>query len=228
MSPAPLVLAGSTAAINHRLGDPASFLSGDELRRAARFRSSCDRADFIAAHALVRVAAGMLLGTSGHELTLVQKCYSCGGNHGRPSIAESAATQVSMSHAPGVVAAAAGFRPVAVDVDTRRRQVVDAAVATMVLHPSERKVVEDATDPELAFLRFWVRKESLVKLGRLSLDSLVSIDLSAVPVETTWLGQETCRLTWEGWHLLEWSHSESQVVGSAIAASPPRFIHGAD
>lgn len=221
----PLAATGSTDDVAARLGDPAALLTDVELGRAQRLRSSSDRSDFMAAHGLVRLVAGQLLDCGPDDLTVVQRCARCGGPHGQPYIAEQPALQVSWSHTRGYVAAIAGFVPVAVDVEHPPPVPVDGALLRLVLSPSEQSVVAAAPDPSRAFARHWVRKESLVKLGMATLDTMATTELDGLAVDSSWLaigGHR--RLTWRGWYLVEWSDAASATVGTAMAAIPTSLI----
>jgi 4'-phosphopantetheinyl transferase len=227
---APLVLAGPTAAVLDLIGDAEALLSGAELARAGAFRQPSDRIDFVAAHALVRLcAARQLPGVEADGLTVVQRCAQCGGAHGRPMLLEAPQLAVSLAHTQGYVAAVAGFGPVGVDAEmTTRRH--DLPAAELALHPSELDAVTAASDPPLAFLRHWVRKEALVKLGVATIDGMRSLNLAALPLDTEVRararpaapGQRV--LSWGSWQLLDWWQPAVGAIGTAVARLPPRLV----
>jgi 4'-phosphopantetheinyl transferase len=180
--PGPLVLSASTAAVLGRYPDPVALLTDPEVERAAAFRRPEDRNDFVAAHILVRVCAGRVLGRAPSEVTVVQRCPTCGRPHGRPFLPGEPELRISLAHTSGHVSAAAGPQSVGVDVEVGGRVALDDALMTASLAPAERVAIDRAEDPARAFLHHWVRKEALVKVGVLTLDAFASIDLSALPV----------------------------------------------
>ncbi|MFJ8039909.1 4'-phosphopantetheinyl transferase family protein [Kitasatospora sp. NPDC096147] len=215
----PLVVVAGSAEVLARPGAGEGLLTEVERGRAARFRKDSTRDDFVAAHVLVRECAARLLGTEAAALTLLQLCPDCEQEgHGRPFIADHPEVQVSLSHGRGVVAAAAGFGPVGVDVEQPARGLV-AEVAERVLAPAELAVLKEHPEPERAFLRFWVRKEALIKIGRATLDTLAELDLSAVPLDGS-----PVRGTWEGLHLLDWVDEARGAVVGVVAAEEPRLL----
>ncbi|OLZ73009.1 hypothetical protein AVW11_02720 [Streptomyces amritsarensis] len=207
-----LALAGPTGAVLAAAGDVRELLTRTELDRAGALRSAADRDDFLAAHALVRLCAGRLLGRPAQSLTVVQSCGSCERPHGRPRLVEAPATAVSLAHARGWVAAAAADGPVGVDVEAVDGTDVDWRTAEAVCTAKELAALRSATHPRRAFLRQWVRKESLVKVGAGTLDEPARLD---VPV----YGQEPPR--WHGWRLLDWGCA--QAVGCVAAREEMRL-----
>jgi len=201
-----VLLAGATGEIGLPEG-AQRWLTVAERARADALRKAGDRADFVAAHVLVRLAAARVLGADAAGLTLEQQCPTCGERgHGRPAIAQAPGLQVSLSHTRGYVAAVADTEPVAVDVE---RLVGDGDLARLdelaaaVLTAYERHVVRTAREPERAFAALWVRKEALIKLGRTDLDSLVGIDATAAGSGYVVFGWDT-----------------ANVVGVAVSVRP--------
>ncbi|GGQ20421.1 4'-phosphopantetheinyl transferase family protein [Streptomyces virginiae] len=207
-----LALAGPTGAVLAAAGDVRELLTRTELDRAGALRSAGDRDDFLAAHALVRLCAGRLLGRPAQGLTVVQSCGSCDRPHGRPRLAEAPGTGVSLAHTRGWVAAAAADGPVGVDVEAVGAGDVDWRTAQAVCTEEELAALRADTHPRRAFLRQWVRKESLVKVGVGTLDEPARLD---VPV----YGQEPPR--WHGWRLLDWGGAEA--VGCVAAREEMRL-----
>ncbi|MFK0012627.1 4'-phosphopantetheinyl transferase family protein [Streptomyces sp. NPDC091027] len=207
-----LALAGPTGAVLAAAGDVRGLLTRTELDRAGALRSAADRDDFLAAHALVRLCAGRLLGRPAQSLTVVQGCGACERPHGRPRLVEAPGTGVSLAHARGWVAAAAADGPVGVDVEAVDGTDVDWRTAGAVCTGKELAAVRSDPDPRRAFLRQWVRKESLVKVGAGTLDEAARLDL---PV----YGREPPR--WRGWRLLDWGGT--QAVGCVAAREEMRL-----
>ncbi|MEU6309509.1 4'-phosphopantetheinyl transferase superfamily protein [Streptomyces sp. NPDC047014] len=193
-----LALAGPSGAVLAAAGDVRELLTRTERDRADALRSARDRADFLAAHALVRLCAGRLLGRPARGLTVVQRCEGCGGPHGRPRLAEAPGTGISLAHSRGWVAAAAAHGPVGVDVEAwegEEEQPPDWRTVEAACTAEELAAVRADPHPRRAFLRQWVRKESLVKVGAGTLDEAARLDL---PV----YGRRPPH--WRGWQLLDW------------------------
>ncbi|HEV3363386.1 MAG TPA: hypothetical protein VG795_04480, partial [Acidimicrobiia bacterium] len=118
MSPVVLAVSCPTALV---LADAAAlaeaWLSSAEKERLARFKLPSDGADFQAAHLLIRKCAARLLGVHPGDVSIVQRCATCGGPHGRPEVEGHPEVGASLAHSRGVVAAAAGTAPVGIDVE---------------------------------------------------------------------------------------------------------------
>ncbi len=222
----PLAMAAPTGVALDALPEPGRVLTATELGRMARFRRWRDRQDFLAAHVLARACAGRFAGVPADRLTLVQRCSRCGGeDHGRPRLRELPGLNLSISHTAGYVAAIAGWSRVGVDVEGAGGGAIrlDEGLAALSLTPSEWRQVKAAPDRSQAFVRLWVRKEALVKLGELSLDSLATADLSQLPSGAA-AGAAAGRLRrWRGLYLLDWSDAGMGTLGAAAADHPPRL-----
>ncbi|MDN0196788.1 4'-phosphopantetheinyl transferase family protein [Streptomyces sp. S.PNR 29] len=207
------------------LGHPAArrnVLTSVELRRAAAFRFDRDRDDFVAAHLLVRLCAGRLLGVPADTLSLVQHCADCGSReHGKPSLAGLPDVHVSLSHTQGVVAAAVGRQRVGVDVE--RATVPDTVLvaAERVLSDVELRTMRASALPDRYFLRQWVRKESLVKIGETRLGDMAKTDLSALPVDTP--DGSPCLSRHGELYVLDWTDDRRDAVAAVVSAGRPRL-----
>jgi len=222
----PMVLVATTEEVFASPDFSEEMLTLEERRRVAAFRRDEDRAGFVAAHALVRICAMRLLGLPAASLRLVQRCDTCGGPHGRPVLADHGGMYLSMAHTRGVVTAAAGWGPVGVDVERVPRRRAEADMNAHALSEAELAVVRQARDPHAAFLRQWVRKEALIKIGSATLAGLREVDLAHLPLDD---GVETAqRLSplggrWPHLHLLDWWDLTRRVIGAAIGDRPPRL-----
>ncbi|MEU0130877.1 MULTISPECIES: 4'-phosphopantetheinyl transferase superfamily protein [unclassified Streptomyces] len=205
--PGPLVMVRPTADVLP-LADSVR-LAPYEQERAARLPAGPRRDDFVAAHVLVRLCAARFTGAPAATLVLGQICDDCGAeDHGRPFLRGRPDVGVSLSHARGAVAAAAGPGPVGVDVEDASGAVFDPRVAARVLAPAELAVVRADPDPAAAFLRLWVRKEALVKVGVATLGGLRELDLmDPDPLS--------------GWRFLDWSSPDGAVTAAAVARITP-------
>ncbi|MER7754303.1 4'-phosphopantetheinyl transferase superfamily protein [Kitasatospora sp. NPDC097643] len=221
--PAPLVAVASSDAVLKHPEAGEHLLTAVERERAGRFRHESGRIDFTAGHVLVRLCAARLLGVPAAELVLAQHCPDCGlADHGKPYLPDHPGVHVSLSHTRGVVAAGAGHQPVGVDVELAARGGSLRAVARRVLTPAELALVEAAPEPDLAFLRQWVRKESLIKIGRATLDTLATVDLSALPLEVP-PGAPT-RGRFEDLHLLDWTDPAHGAAVAAVSTAAPQVV----
>ncbi|MFE7561260.1 4'-phosphopantetheinyl transferase family protein [Kitasatospora sp. NPDC057500] len=213
----------TSADVLRRPGAGEHLLTALEQERAARFRYESGRADFIAAHVLVRLCAARLLGVPAAGLTLAQHCPDCGkGDHGKPYLPDHPGIEVSLSHTKGVVAAAAGHRPIGVDVELTDRGGTLLDVAPRVLAEAELRQVREHADPARAFLRLWVRKEALIKIGRTTLDGLAAVDLSGLPLDLP--GGRPLLSPFEGLRLLDWVDEAHGTAVAAVSELAPRVV----
>jgi 4'-phosphopantetheinyl transferase len=136
-----------------------SLLDQAERGRRDRYAFEADRARFAVGAALLRAVAGRMLGVAPAEVRVDRRCAACGRPHGKPSLG-AGGPHVSLSHSGDYVAVAACQEaPVGVDVEHVARRTDYRALVPHVLSPAEAPTVTDET----AFLRYWVRKEALVK-----------------------------------------------------------------
>ena len=222
---------GATRAVLDALAAQDIPLTQEERERANAFAHDADRRDFIAAHRLVRAMAASIIGAPPGTIVLRQRCDTCGGPHGRPTLPDHPGLHVSLSHAKGVVAAACGDRPVGIDLERWNASQPDHSDLDFALAPAERKRLQsmaasdaDADAPvspaALAFLRLWVRKECLVKLGRITLDQLDSVDFSAFMQTESVAQAAVTHFAHQGLHYSEWLDPELRVVGTAVGDGP--------
>jgi 4'-phosphopantetheinyl transferase len=204
--------------------DPRRVLTDGERARAARFRRPADARDFVAAHVLARVVAARSSGDDWTTLEIEQRCARCGGPHGKPTIRRHPGLEVTTSRTAGNVAAAASSRAVAVDVERLTATPLVAEVAASAFTADEIEAARVAPDPTLALLRQWVRKECLVKLGVLTLDTLRDVDLGELPVDEARRRVYVRRTAWEGYCVLDWLDPAAGVLGSAVSVLPCRLL----
>ncbi|MEW1907270.1 4'-phosphopantetheinyl transferase superfamily protein [Kitasatospora sp. NPDC085895] len=218
-----LVAVAGSAEVLALPGLGEELLTPVERERAARFHRDRNRLDFVAAHLLVRLCASRLLGVPVAGLVLEQYCPDCGlSGHGAPSLAGRPEVGLSLSHTEGVVAAAAGPAPVGVDVELPGGRDGTADLHDRVLGPAESALVAARPDPDGAFLRQWVRKEAMIKIGRASLDTLASVDLSALPLDLPGPGPALYRHG--DLHLLDWAAPGSGALLAAVSTRPVRLL----
>lgn len=144
-----------------------SLCDRGERARAAQFVYARDRMQYLAAHSLARIVVGTHLGREPASVRFVARCKSCGGPHGKPHLDEPGADlEVSLSHSgTRIVVAVARGVPVGVDVEQTSPPAGGALPAEVMLSSRERQVWEGLSRPdrEPALLRYWVRKEAVLK-----------------------------------------------------------------
>ncbi|MFJ4898889.1 4'-phosphopantetheinyl transferase family protein [Streptomyces sp. NPDC088727] len=144
----------------------ADMLAPWEHRRLDRIRVPARRDDVVAARLLLRLCASRFTGRAPDAHELIQFCPECERyEHGRPSLRDSPRTGVSMSHAHGLVAAAAGPGPVGIDVEPSTRRPGPLAVLRRMLPEADLETAVVSQDPGPGLLRAWVRREALLKAG---------------------------------------------------------------
>ncbi|MFC8449424.1 4'-phosphopantetheinyl transferase family protein [Kitasatospora sp. NPDC057223] len=229
----PLVAVSASTGILRHPEAGEHLLSPLEQKRATRFHHESVRNDFIAAHILVRFCAARLLGLPASTLTLAQRCPDCGdAAHGKPYLPDHPDVHVSLSHTQGLVAAAAGLHPVGVDVELPTRGDASAEMYERVLAEAELRQVRAHRDPARAFLRQWVRKEAMIKIGRTTLDTLADVDLSVLPVDL--VDGAVLHSRFGDLHILDWQDRQDGQDGpgspagagatlAAVSTSPPRL-----
>lgn len=150
---------------NARAAGPSlvDVLSAAERVRHDRIAPPDDRARYLTARVLVRATLGEYLGCRPAEVDLVVRCAVCGGPHGKPALSDGS-LQFSLTHAAELVGVAVARAPVGLDcesVDTGH----DPAVAAESLAEEEFAAWSSLPPPArpFAFLRYWTRKEAVLK-----------------------------------------------------------------
>lgn len=140
----------------------ASVLSAEEMRRADRFRFSLHRNRFILAHAASRHVLGMYSGCPASSIDFV---FS---PQGKPSLVNNHKGKIefNLSHSEdlGVVAVSSGSI-LGIDVEQVREMADWPQMASQFYSDAEIVAIERAPSNEKStmFLRFWTRKEALLK-----------------------------------------------------------------
>ncbi len=144
-----------------------SLLDAGEHARWSRFRRDEDRARYLVAHALARLVLAAHLGTPAAKLGFAAVCRQCGGtDHGKPRLRAAGNIEFSLSHSgERVVLAVARDAALGVDVERLKPRRDVAAVIQAVLSAAEQHVLAGlpAAESALALLRYWTRKEALLK-----------------------------------------------------------------
>jgi 4'-phosphopantetheinyl transferase len=157
-----------------------AVLDDHERERLGRFRQEADRARYVAAHALVRRALGLLLDRPPASFALDRTCR-CGKQHGKPRLP--GGPEFSLTHAGDLVGVAVHDAPVGLDVEQVRPMGDLAGVAAHACSPDEP--VPDAD----GFFRLWTRKEALLKTTGLGLSGPMSGITLDGPRVAAWTGE---------------------------------------
>ncbi|MGY1839755.1 MULTISPECIES: 4'-phosphopantetheinyl transferase family protein [unclassified Modestobacter] len=202
-------------------GTDVGLLGDAERARSASLRDPADRAAYVAAHLLVRRCAAALTGRPVTELSVRQWCADCGtAGHGRPSLVGLPDVHVSWAHTRGTVVATAAWGRVGVDVEALP---ADGAAAGRFpwLAPAENRQVQSAADPPLLALRYWLRKECLVKAGMGTLDTMHRIDLSRAGERVDPAGRSVTG--YRGMRVVDWYEPAlvAQVAFASAGAGMP-------
>jgi 4'-phosphopantetheinyl transferase len=143
----------------------AELLSDDERARASRLRAATAREAFTVARALARVVVGRALGCAPSAVRFETVCRHCGGPHGKPRVA-GGDLEVSWAHSDSrVVLALARRTPIGVDVETISARTPGAELVDLALAARERRTLAalPAAERQRGFLRYWTRKEAVLK-----------------------------------------------------------------
>jgi 4'-phosphopantetheinyl transferase len=198
----------------------AAVLAPHERRRATALRHPADRAAYVAAHLLARECAARLTGSAPRSLELAQRCADCGSaEHGRPSLSGRPDVHLSLAHSRGAVIAGAYLAPLGVDVEPPVAPGARQDLVAAVLAAAEAEAVRTASDPSRAVSRLWVRKESLVKLGLATLDTMRTVDLTRATALAPLDGRDHAVL--DDVHLVDWFDEPlGAAFGVAASAAP--------
>jgi 4'-phosphopantetheinyl transferase len=142
------------------------LLSQSERERATRYRSHCDRDEFVVGRVGLRLLLGARLRRPPAALELVT------GPAGAPGLGGDvvAPVQFGLSHSGGRVVYAL-WTTGRVGIDIEAVTDVDAATADLILAPDERARLEAVAPPQRSalLLRWWTAKEAYLKALRVGL-----------------------------------------------------------
>ena len=212
---------GATRAVLDALAAQDIPLTQEERERANAFAHDADRRDFIAAHRLVRAPWPPRSSARRPGRSSCGSADTCGGPHGRPTPPDHPGLHVSLSHAKGVVAAACGDRPVGIDLERWNASQPDhsdlisrsprrsASGSSPWPHPM-RTPMPPSRPPRWPSCGS-ARKECLVKLGRITLDQLDSVDFSAFMQTESVAQAAVTHFAHQGLHYSEWLDPELRV-----------------
>lgn len=130
-------------------------LPPDRRQYALRYRREIDRRLSAAVYLLLAEALRVHYGIASPP----RLAYAPGG---KPYLADYPDIHFNFSHCAKAAVCAVADHPVGIDVETLAR--AHPAVAQRVLSPAEFAAVQNAAEPDVAFVRLWTQKESLIKL----------------------------------------------------------------
>lgn len=136
-----------------------SWLSEEELARAAAFRFEIHRDRYVRGRGMMRALLARRLGTDPASLVFAV------GEKGKPSLVGDP-TGFNLSHSEGRgVLAIGGVADLGVDIEGYDRRVDHAGLARRCFRPSEIAWMEGFAEDErhLAFFRIWTAKEARMK-----------------------------------------------------------------
>lgn len=210
-------------------------LSQVENERAKKFVRQCDRENFAAVRILARCAAAMEIGCHPDNVAIVQQCKNCGGAHGQPYLPQFPELHISWSHTETGIAVAIGRAPVGVDIESWSSGERSRDIAAEALAPDEHAFIQaiEANHPfspdkdrclsasNSAILRLWTCKESLVKLGLLSLELFSEYSLIDMLDYRERNDYFTKLKNVAGKFFLTWNDFENKYVGAAVSIHKP-------
>jgi 4'-phosphopantetheinyl transferase len=130
--------------------------------KALRFKHEQGRKECACAYLLLCQALRDVYGISEQPSFII-------GEHGKPELSfDSQQLTVNsqiffnLSHCKNAIACVVADRPVGVDVESIGRY--NESLARHVLNDQEFSLVQQASNPQLAFTRLWTQKEAIVKL----------------------------------------------------------------
>ncbi|HKT04790.1 MAG TPA: 4'-phosphopantetheinyl transferase superfamily protein [Rugosimonospora sp.] len=144
--------------------DLLRLLDPGERARWSALRDPRDRDRYVVAHALARVLLGGLTGTEPAQLGFAATCHWCGGPHGKPRLRAAGGHRFSLTHSGRLVAVAV-TREVEVGVDIEEIALRGTGLPLTVLSTVEQEALATVPGPERlpAFIRYWTRKEAVLK-----------------------------------------------------------------
>ncbi len=239
-----IVIHAAGDCLRHAPGILRIRLSQQEQERSSAFRLAEDRDLYNGSRRLLRLAASYATGVAPCDVVIEQRCPACGKQgHGRPYLRGHQDLHVSLSRTAGAAAAAVARVPVAVDIESLARAGDDLPGNSLAFTPEEMRAfaaIPALQRPSQA-LRHWVRKEALIKLGCLTLDTMRATEvprhLGPVRAEAPGLpdalgaflaqfGLQTVQQpasatgTLLTYGAAEWMDADGNTVGIAAAVSP--------
>lgn len=159
------ILRGAEAFADERL------LADEERQRAARFRQTGDRHNFVLGRTMIHHLVG--------ARDVSTPCAISIGSHGKPFLPGASACNLSHS-GRWVACAVSQHEPIGIDVETFAHLKDYRDLLPTIMHPAERHYIDQArleSRLEL-FKRCWTRKEAILKAtGKGFSDNLQTVDV---------------------------------------------------
>lgn len=143
-----------------------SLLDDAERAHARRIRSPADRLRFVAGRVMVRRVLGAYLDLAPETVVVSHRCRHCGCERGKPRVTTiGPAPSFSLSHSGRWVGVAVAHAEVGLDIEAARPALYGPELAATVLATSELAAFGRTApaDRPPAFLRYWTRKEAILK-----------------------------------------------------------------
>lgn len=210
-------------------GPLLQVLEEGEQARWSRFLRQEDRGLYLAGHAALRLVLAAHLQRPARDIRFSTVCRYCGRDHGKPRLqGADEDLEFSLSHSGfrAVLAVARGL-PLGIDVEHVKPERDRASLIAAVLSESERPAIEDLPAPEQgrAFLRYWTRKEALLKAtGHGLAVAPASITVTAhdeAPALISWTAESPLEAPA---HLFDLAAPADYVAALAVLGARPRLV----
>jgi 4'-phosphopantetheinyl transferase len=199
------------------------ILSVEERKRAERYLFSRDSSRFRLCRAMLRLGLAWYLEKAPQKIALTTN------PHGKPCFAESPALHFNVSHSGGLGAIAfTTVGEVGIDVEAMPRDVEAVEIAAAHFTSNEAAMVAAAETPQeqaRIFLRFWTRKEAVLKAaGHGLLGGLEGFDVSGGPLDRVRLRSSTDESAESCWRIQDLETMDG-FAGAVAAPAGDWSIH---
>lgn len=190
-----------------------SLISAAERARSANFAFARDRRRFIRAHAAIRSVIGQQMDCAPSRLAFTSD------TSGKPRLVGPVQPCFNLSHSGELAAIAVsdGVGEVGVDLEKVRPMPDVKSLAATHFTAHERAALEQAADPDRAFLSIWTRKEAVAKA--------LGVGIGAFDLANLHVGHADSALIAVGNFLvsLESFDPGEGFLGAVAAVGSPRF-----
>lgn len=197
-----------------------NVLSASERERAARFKFRRDAFRFKYGRAMLRLGLGAYLDITPQKIELAASSY------GKPYLPDVSGLHFNVTHCRGqALIAFTAVGEIGIDIEARDRTVEALDIANAHFCKREQEAIAAAPDGEaqaMIFLRFWTRKEAVLKAAGCGLQrGLGNLDVSDNPALVSYLGEiEPNNPTL--WRLQDLEGTVGHMA--AVAASPGDWV----
>ena len=137
------------------LSEALASVSDQRRSHALRYRKEHDQRLSVAAYRLLQRALRVEYGIEEPPQFRFEA-------HGKPMLVDHPDIHFSLSHCHEAVACVVSSSPVGIDVESLSHY--DAELVEKVMNDEEQSQIHSSSDPQLAFIRLWTMKESLLKM----------------------------------------------------------------